>query len=134
MKKLFYFMTLLLLSMVFVSCNNDDDNEQTYTEAQMVGNWRITDVKVSESDPYIPWSFEETGAVFMEGGDYFGYGYFGTGTGTWKLSGKVITCYVGGDTFAYYEIINVSKNTCELKMGMPGTDSKIWIRCKKIVE
>ncbi|MCQ2113513.1 MAG: lipocalin family protein [Bacteroidaceae bacterium] len=132
MKKLFYFTTLLLFSVVFVSCSNDDDNEPTYTEAQVVGNWRITEVKVSEGDSYTPWLFEETGAVFMEGGDYLGYGYFGSGIGTWNLSGKVITTYVDGKTYLYYEILNISNNTCELKMGEPGTDSKIWIRCKKI--
>lgn len=134
MKKLIYLFTLLVLSAAFVSCSKDDDNEPAYTEAQIVANWRVVESKVSESGIYTPWRLEDTGVIFMKDGDCLRYGYFGYGIGTWKLSGKVVTCYVDGKANAYYEFLNISGNTCELKLGAPGTDTKIWMRCKKMGE
>lgn len=135
MKKLFLFISLLTLSLSFVSCSSDDDdNDNGITIEQTVANWRATEAKTTEAGSYTKWLFEDTGIIFMRDGYYLGYGYFGTGTGTWKLSGKTITCYVDGKVYAYYDILNVTDNTCELIMRAPNSDSKIWLRCKRIGE
>ena len=125
-KYLFLLLTLVVTSFAFVSCSDDDDNQ--YNSA-IVGTWKITAVKTSQSGSYIGWPFETTYASFKSDGTYYGSGYFGTGSGTWSIKGNTVNTYVGGELYASYEIISVTSTTSELKMSM-GSDA-IWIKCKK---
>ena len=126
-KYLFFLLTLVVTSFAFVSCSDDDDNQ--YNSA-IVGTWKITEVKTSQSGSYIEWPFQTTYASFKSDGTYYGSGYFGTGSGTWSIKGNKVNTYVGGVLYASYEIISVTSTTSELKMSM-GSDA-IWIKCKKV--
>ena len=125
-KYLFLLLTLVVTSFAFVSCSDDDDNQ--YNSA-IVGTWKITAVKTSQSGSYIGWPFETTYASFKSDGTYYGSGYFGTGSGTWSIKGNTINTYVGGELYVSYEIISVTSTTSELKMSVGG--HAIGIKCKK---
>ena len=125
-KYLFLLLTLVVTSFAFVSCSDDDDNQ--YNSA-IVGTWKITAVKTSQSGSYIGWPFETTYASFKSDGTYYGSGYFGTGSGKWSIKGNTINTYVGGELYVSYEIISVTSTTSELRMSVGG--HAIWIKCKK---
>ena len=126
-KHLFLLLTLVVVTVAFVSCSNDDDDNQYNSD--IVGTWKITEVKMSQSGSYIAWPFKTTYATFKSDGTYYGSGYFGNGSGTWSIKGNTVNTYVGGELYASYEIITVTSTTSELKMSMDG--ESIWIKCKK---
>ena len=126
-KQLFLLLTLVVATVAFVSCSNDDDDNQYNSD--IVGTWKITEVKTSQSGSYIAWPFKTTYASFKSDGTYYGSGYFGNGSGTWSIKGNTVNTYVGGELYASYEIISVTSTTSELKMSMDG--ESIWIKCKK---
>ena len=126
-KHLFLLLTLVVATVAFVSCSNDDDDNQYNSD--IVGTWKITEVKMSQSGSYIAWPFKTTYATFKSDGTYYGSGYFGNGSGTWSIKGNTVNTYVGGELYASYEIISVTSTTSELKMSMDG--ETIWIKCKK---
>ena len=126
-KQLFLLLTLVVATFAFVSCSNDADDNQYNSD--LVGTWKITEVKTSQSGSYIAWPFKTTYASFKSDGTYYGSGYFGNGSGTWSIKGNTVNTYVGGELYASYEIISVTSTTSELKMSMDG--ESIWIKCKK---
>ena len=126
-KYLFFLLALVVTSLAFVSCSDDDDDNQ-YNSA-IVGTWKITEVKTSQSGSYMDWPFKTTYASFKSDGTYYGSGYFGTGSGTWSIKGNTVNTYVGGKLYTSYEIISVTSITSELKMSM-GNDA-VWIKCTK---
>ena len=126
-KQLFLLLTLVVATVAFVSCSKDDDDNQYNSD--IVGTWKITEVKTSQSGSYIDWPFKTTYASFKSDGTYYGSGYFGNGSGTWSIKGNTVNTYVGGELYASYEIISVTSTTSELKMSMDG--ESIWIKCKK---
>ena len=126
-KYLFLLLTLVVTSLAFVSCSDDDDDNQ-YNSA-IVGTWKVTEVKTRQYVSYMVRPFKTTYASFKSDGTYYGSGYFGTGSGTWSIKGNTVNTYVGGELYASYEIISVTSTTSELKMSM-GSDA-IWIKCKK---
>ena len=126
-KHLLLLLTLVVATVAFVSCSNDDDDNQYNSD--IVGTWKITEVKTSQSGSYIDWPFKTTYASFKSDGTYYGSGYFGNGSGTWSIKGNTVNTYVGGELYASYEIISVTSTTSELKMSMDG--ESIWIKCKK---
>ena len=125
--KFFAFAMVAIVSLSFVSCS-DDDADSPYV-SDIVGTWKLTEVKTSASGSYISWPFQATYASFNSDGTYYGSGYFGNGSGTWNLKGNTVTTYVDGELFFTYEIISVSGSNAELKMSMDG--ESIWIKCKK---
>ena len=126
-KQLFLLLTIVVATFAFVSCSNDDDDN--HYDSAIVGTWKITEVKTSQSGTYINWPFKTTYASFKSDGTYYGSGYFGNGSGTWSIKGNTVNTYVDGDLYASYEIISVTSTTSELKMSMDG--ESIWIKCKK---
>lgn len=128
MKKYLFFLwvALMVTSLVFISCSDDDDNQ--YSQA-IVGKWKITAVKMSQSGNYINWPFKTTYATFKSDGTYYGSGYFGTGSGTWSIKGNTVNTYIEGELYASYEIISLIASYAELKMVMDG--EALWIECKK---
>ena len=125
-KYLFLLLTMFLTSFVFVSCSSDDKDE---IDDAIVGTWKLTEVKMSETGSYISWPFKTTYSSFKSDGTYYGSGYFGTGEGTWSKKGKTVNTYVSGQLYASYEVLSVTATDAELKMTMG--DSSIWIKCKK---
>ena len=129
MKSFFKFWTFALIAIVslsFVSCSDDSDSPYS---SDIVGTWKLTEVKTSQSGSYISWPFEATYASFNSDGTYYGRGYFGYGSGTWKAKGNKVSTYVDDELFITYEILSVSGNNAELKMIIDG--EAIWIKCKK---
>ena len=120
-KYLFLLLTLMVTSFAFVSCSDDDDDNQ-YNSA-IVGTWKITEVKTSQSGSYMDWPFKTTYASFKSDGTYYGSGYFGTGSGTWSIKGNTVNTYVGGELYAADEIISVASTTSELNMSI-GRDAR----------
>ena len=125
-KYLFLLLTMFLTSFVFLSCSSDDKDE---IDDAIVGTWKLTEVKMSETGSYISWPFKTTYSSFKSDGTYYGSGYFGTGEGTWSKKGKTVNTYVSGQLYASYEVLSVTATDAELKMTMG--DSTIWIKCKK---
>ena len=125
--KFLAFAMVAIVSLSFASCS-DDDADSPYV-SDIVGKWKLTEVKTSASGSYISWPFQATYASFNSDGTYTGRGYFGNGSGTWNLKGNTVTTYVDGELFFTYEIISVSGSNAELKMSMDG--ESIWIKCKK---
>lgn len=111
----------------FVACSDDDEFD--YDMNQLVGTWAITDVDTGNG--YIKWPFEKTSATFNSDGSYAGKGYFGNGSGTYKAEGKTITCFIDGEEYMRYEILQLSGNTCELRMYEIGSDENIKVKCSK---
>ena len=126
-KYLFLVLTLVVTSFAFISCSSDDDDNQ-YDNA-IVGTWKLTQVKTSQSESYMDWPFKSTYASFQSDGTYYGSGYFGTGSGTWSIKGNTVKTYVVGELYVTYEILSLTSTTSELKMSMG--DGAIWIKCQK---
>ena len=125
--KFLAFAMIAIVSLSFASCS-DDDADSPYV-SDIVGTWKLTEVKTSASGSYISWPFQATYASFNSDGTYTGRGYFGNGSGIWNLKGNTVTTYVDGELFFTYQIISVSGSNAELKMSMDG--ESIWIKCKK---
>lgn len=135
MKKVFLFFVLTVVSFVFVGCSSDDDdNGFDYDVNMLIGKWQITEIQMDgkyvdvTKPPYYP-TIPSTYATFKTDGSYYGSGYFGTGSGTYKTKGKRITCYVEGTEYARYDVLSLSGSECELNMSMEGNSLKI--KCKK---
>ena len=109
MKTLFLILTIASLS--FASCSKDEDKDPgnfDYDKELLYGTWRIVECMG------ITWPYQTTTATFRPDGTYHGQGYFGTGSGTYKLSGSRITCYVDGEKCMWYDVISLSGTTCNL--------------------
>lgn len=126
-KYVFLLLAIVVTSFAFISCSDDDDDNKYNSD--LVGTWKLTEVKMSQSESYISWPFRTTYASFKSDGTYYGSGYFGTGSGTWSVKGNTVNTYVDGKLYISYEIISVTSTTSELKMSMD--DEAIWIKCKK---
>lgn len=92
--------------MVFASCSKDEDEKSNETLKMILGTCEVTLVDIGNGKGYQNWILEETSATFKNDGTYSGKGYFGNGTGTYKLEGKTITCFVSGDEYLKYDILN----------------------------
>lgn len=124
MKNVLLLLTIAVLA--FTSCKKDDDEgigHFDYNKELLYGTWEITDVSG------FPWYHERTTATFNPDGTYYGRGYFGTGSGTYKLSGKKITCYVEGKVYMWYEVVSLDDKECTLIAN--DNSGRIRITCKK---
>lgn len=131
MKKAFILLSAICLA--FISCSKDDNDlgQFDYDTEILFGTWQATNI-VTGTGAEWPWSYGTTTATFNSNGKYSGKGYFGTGSGTYKLSGKNITCYVDGSEYCRYTVISFGSGntTCILDMTMGG--STLRIKCKKL--
>lgn len=121
---------LLVFTMIVVlsGCSNDDEGSKfNYDLNLLYGTWEVTHIA---GLPISMVTSKTTTATFNTDGTYSGKGYFGVGTGTYKAEGNVISCYIDGDLYAMYEVLDLDGITCELSMSMGGED-KINIKCKK---
>lgn len=117
-----------LLSIGFQSCSSNNDEP---TVNDIVGTWKLTEVSTNDGASFTSWILQTTTATFNADGTYSDKGYFGTGSGTWKQSGKMITTYVDGTEYIRYEVKELTSSTCTLVMSMKGSDSTIWVKCVK---
>lgn len=69
---------------------------------------------------------------FNEDGTYYGEGFFGTGYGTYKAIGKIITTYINGEKYLTYYVKYLSNdNKAEITMYDNSGDS-MDLRVKKV--
>lgn len=129
MKKLLFVMAMILPMFVFVACSNEDESKFDYDIDLLVGTWVVTEVDLGNG--YMDWMLERTSATFNANGTYSGRGYFGNGNGTYKAEGKTIITYVNDKEYIRYDVMQLSGNTCELRMYMTGSDDDIMLKCRK---
>ena len=129
MKK-FWILLLCIASIVFVSCEKDEDN--TFSTNQIIGTWATTQGYVGGEWIDIP-SFSDMYATmtFYEDGRYYGDNeLFGSGWGTYTLSGNTLTTYFEGRLFYTYTIKSLTDTSAEVTMAYKGAN--IAIRLKKL--
>jgi len=121
-KKTFVMFLFTMLSLCVTSCSKDDESNFAYPIEQLYGKWVATELKVDDkwydvtAYPYKRFGMNIT---FYEDGTFYGSGYLGNGSGTYKVSGKTITTYVNGKEYAVYTVnsLNSSKVDLTLRMG-----------------
>lgn len=110
-----------MLSLCVTSCSKDDEDDFAYPMEQLYGKWKATELKIDGSwydvtrYPYTRFGMNIT---FYEDGSFYGSGYLGNGSGTYKVSGKTITTYVSGKEYAVYTINSLSGNKADLILRM----------------
>lgn len=136
MKKLLS-MTLLLSAMfiMFTACSSDDDDAKfDYPLETLYGTWKGTGIYVNGSgwinitSPHSKYNFS---IQFNSNGTYYGKGYFGTGSGTYKAVGDKIYTYVAGKEYNYYQVASLEGNKAMLAMGVTGASEFIMIKVEK---
>jgi hypothetical protein len=138
MKKIYSFLMLFVsvtMLSLCVSCSSDD--EDSPLQSKICGTWRITAIYKDSGTPIDVTTYpgnilmSPTYATFNEDGTYYGKGYFGTGYGTYKISGTNIYTYVGGEEYIHYEVLDYTDTTCKLKIEMTGSTKTLTVKCTK---
>lgn len=134
MKK-FLSMTLLIASLVcvFTSCSKEEEETKfNYPMETLYGTWEATHIKTENSWSSLVWmgSKYQFSATFYDDGRYYGRGYFGTGWGTYKASGSIITTFVDGEEYYIYDVHSISNSVAHVSMGPRGAE-KIEVKLKK---
>ncbi|MCM1300124.1 MAG: lipocalin family protein [Alistipes senegalensis] len=117
MKKLLCFMLLGATTLVsFTSCSKDDD--ESISQSKIIGTWDATQVKVDGDWITIPSNSRYSMSItFYENGLYYGKSdIFGTGYGTYKISGHSIKTYIDEEYMYTYRINSITDNTAEVTM------------------
>ena len=136
MKRVFSLM-LLLATIMFAlpSCSGDDDEPNSGIKDNIIGTWKAKEVAVDGSwidvtkYPYTKFGMQ---ATFYENGTYYGSGYFGSGSGTYKIKGQTIETYVDGELYFKYKVKTITSSTAEVIMSEPGSSSTLDVRLIKI--
>lgn len=132
MKKTIMSMITLLAIMVFsaplTSCSSNDDDDANSSElaSKIIGKWKIIQVEQNDGSMLDVTSstaetvFKPTYATFNSDGTYSGSGYFGYGSGTYKVSGNKIYTYIGGEEYIVYTAESYTSTRATLVMSMKG--------------
>ena len=106
---------LCIATVVFVSCEKEDD---TFLTNQIVGTWETTQGYVGGEWLDIPsYSDMYSTMTFYEDGRYYGDSeLFGSGWGTYTLSGKTLKTYIDGELFYTYSIKSLTETSAEVTM------------------
>lgn len=135
MKKLLFITISLLgvLSVIGGCSNNDIDGNFDYPLEKLYGKWKVTHVERENGSmiDITALNITPTYATFSKDGTYYGSGYLGNGSGTYKTKGKTIICYIDGIEYLKYDVLSFSGNQCELKMYAKDNSKSIRIRCRK---
>lgn len=129
MKKFFGLMLLCMATVVFVSCEKEDD---AFLTDQIVGDWATAQGCVGGEWLDIP-SYSDMYATmsFYEDGRYYGDSeLFGSGWGTYTLNGKTLKTYIDGKLFYVYTIKSLTDISAEVTMAYK--NSNIRLRLMKI--
>lgn len=130
--KITLFLAILSIAL-FSSCSKEDDSFD-YPLETLYGTWEGTEIDAGTgwiditSWLYSKYQFSIT---FYNDGTYYGAGYFGYGSGTYKAIGNKITTYVSGEKYLTYTIHSLYNSSAELTMSMDGSDSTLDIRVEK---
>ncbi len=119
---------LAVTGLVFMSCDKDDDDDFDYPMESLYGTWNVTDVKAGgrwydvTTYPYTKFGMSIS---FKSNGSFYGKGYFGNGSGTYKATGNTIITYLGDEEYIRYTVKSLSGNNAELTMSMGGESMDI---------
>lgn len=112
---------MLLLATIFIalpSCSDDKDEPDGGIKENIVGTWKGTAAKIDgkwiDITEYPYNTRLGFSATFYDDGTYYGKGAFGTGSGTYKIKGKTIETYVGGELYLKYEVKEMTSSAAEL--------------------
>ncbi|MBQ7664943.1 MAG: lipocalin family protein [Bacteroidaceae bacterium] len=138
MKKYFSLLAVLLLTTIscftFTSCGDDDDTDNgfNYPIETIYGTWEAQEIEVDGkwyNITVFPYTRFAMSITFYSNGRFYGTGYFGTGSGTYKAVDNKIVTYLEGEEYMVYTIISLSENFAELTMSDGGDTMRI--RAKK---
>ncbi|WP_313374269.1 lipocalin family protein [Chishuiella sp.] len=115
MKKILLLASIFAMSLTtLTSCSSDDDSNvesvnNPYKDA-IIGTWKMTEVNgVKVSGLNLP-QINSTYISFDKDGNYSGRGYFGTGSGTYTLSGNTIKTFIDKELYWTYTINSLENN------------------------
>lgn len=99
----------------FASCEKEGDG---FSVSQIIGTWEATQCKVDGEWINIPsYSDLSITMTFYDDGRYYGKSdIFGTGWGTYKLSGNTIRTYIDGELLYTYYIKSLTNTFAEISM------------------
>ncbi len=133
MKKLAYLLLAVMLAVVsFSSCSKEDNF--SYPMSDVYGTWEGTAIKIdSEWIDITSYWYEDFqfSITFYDDGTYYGRGYFGTGSGTYKAKDDVIYTYVDGKPYRNYRVVSLVNKNAELVMFVDGESETIGLKVKK---
>jgi hypothetical protein len=130
MKKYILLTLAFAICALFVGCDKNNDNASLgdfdYDVELVFGTWYATEIDGE------PWTRVRTIDTFYKDGRYYGEGYYGTGWGTYKLSGKTVTCYVGGEVYMAYTVTQLDETTFKAITHAPRDPAQTFtLTCKK---
>jgi len=133
MKKFFTFYSILILSLVFISCSSEDKKESESITDLIVGNWKLSkQVYVCSSGSEQVFEFnscaKQSGYIFSihsnpnleDDGDLLISTYYlengncsedDTQTGTWSVDGDNLTIKMNGQPTVILTLLEVTENT-----------------------
>lgn len=132
MKTKFLMLVLAAMAAVFCFSNCSKENQFNYPLDTLCGTWEGSGVKIDDkwvdltSPIYDDLNFSIT---FHSDGTYYGRGYFGNGSGTYKAFGNTIETYIDGEVYFTYHVNSMTGSEAELTMSRK--DSSIEIRVRK---
>ena len=118
MKKIFGLMLLCATMVCFLSCQKEEENG--IPKDVLLGTWKGVEAKVDgnwiDITKYPYNSILGFSVTFYSDGSYYGSGAFGTGRGTYTLSGNTIKTYVGGELYMTYYVRSWTESTAQLTL------------------
>lgn len=141
MKRISFFnwslmLVVLVSGLVVTGCSEDEEDKFDYPMEALYGTWVGTGIYMESDgiwiDPTSSWLYDdlEFSITFYENGKYYGKGFFGTGSGTYKVKGNTITTYVDGEMYLYYKVTSLTNNKAELTM-YDGSGDSMKLRVTK---
>lgn len=120
--KRFFIAILLILTVgfIFTSCSSDEE-DFAYPMEQLYGKWEATDVQVNGTWYDItkyPYTKFRMSISFKNDGTFYGNGYLGNGSGTYKTNDKTIITYVDEQEYAVYTVSSLTQNKADFTLRM----------------
>ncbi|MBO5631438.1 MAG: lipocalin family protein [Aeriscardovia sp.] len=124
----------VLSTFILSFCSKDDDKEDfAYPLSTLYGKWDVTDIQIDgkwydvTKYPYTKFGMS---IRFYENRTFYGSGYLGNGSGTYKLHNRTITTYINnGEEYIVYTVNSLTGTQADLYMIQDG--SSIRIKAKK---
>ncbi len=119
----------LLFTIALCSSCSKEKSAFDYPMTTLYGTWKAVSIQ-SDGKWYdvtkYPYTKFGMSITFYKDGTFYGSGYFGNGSGTYKAKGKTITTYIDGKEYFVYTVNSLSNDMADLNM----SDGKGLIRIK----